>query len=64
MAKEILKMEDEINELESEFREEHINRLKKGICLPEADVIFTESMRNLERIGDHSDNIAHSILTE
>jgi len=64
MAKEILKMEDEINQLESKFREEHINRLKKGICLPEADVIFTESMRNLERIGDHSDNIAHSILTE
>ncbi len=64
LAKNVLKLEDEINDLEKKYRKNHIDRLKSNICRPEADVIFTESLRNLERIGDHSDNIAHSVLTE
>ena len=64
LAKKVLIMEDDINDLEKKYRKNHIGRLSKNICRPEADVIFTESLRNLERIGDHSDNIAHSVLTE
>ncbi len=64
LAKEVLKYEDEVDDLEKEYRQKHIDRLKRGICTPEADVIFTESLRNLERIGDHSDNIANSILVD
>ncbi len=64
LAKDVLKLEDEIDELEKKYRQNHIDRLKKGICTPEADVIFTESLRNLERIGDHSDNIANSIIAD
>ncbi len=63
LAKKVLMSEDEIDELEKKYRQKHIERLTEGICIPEADVIFTESLRNLERIGDHSDNIANSILT-
>ena len=63
LAKKVLMSEDEIDELEKKYRQKHIERLTEGICIPEADVIFTESLRNVERIGDHSDNIANSILT-
>ena len=63
LAKRVLKIEDKVDILEAQFRESHMRRLEEGICSPEADVIYVESLRNLERIGDHADNIAGSILT-
>ena len=42
-------------------REMHIRRLKAGTCHPEADVIFTETLRLLERISDHADNLGVSV---
>jgi len=27
------------------------------VCQPETDIIFIESLRNLERISDHADNL-------
>jgi hypothetical protein len=35
--------------------------MEAGICQPQADVIFVESLRNLERIGDHADNLGVSV---
>jgi hypothetical protein len=32
------------------------------VCQPEADVIFIESLRNLERISDHADNLGISVM--
>jgi len=63
LAKRVLKIEDKVDILEAQFRESHMRRLEEGICSPEADVIYVESLRNLERIGGHADNIAGSILT-
>jgi Na+/phosphate symporter len=37
-------------------------RLEAGICSPEANVIFTEILRNLERISDHADNLGVSVM--
>jgi hypothetical protein len=31
------------------------------VCQPEADVIFTEILRLLERISDHADNLGVSV---
>jgi phosphate:Na+ symporter len=45
-----------------EARQGHVERLKVGVCSPEADVIFTETLRNLERISDHADNLGISTL--
>ena len=42
-------------------RQSHIRRLEEGVCQPEADVIFTETLRNLERISDHADNLGVSV---
>ncbi|MFX1474831.1 MAG: Na/Pi cotransporter family protein [Promethearchaeota archaeon] len=55
-------MEDEVDVLEKQLKKAHIKRMKRGICVPAADVLFTESLRNLERISDHADNIAYDVL--
>jgi phosphate:Na+ symporter len=62
LAKRAVKLEDEVDLLEKRFKDAHINRIREGICAPEADVLFTETLRNLERISDHADNIAYDVL--
>jgi len=42
----------------------HIARLRKGLCQPEADPIFVETLQNLERISDHSYNIVLGIKSD
>lgn len=58
----VINGEDEVDNLEKSFKQNHIERLKKKICNPELDTIFVESLRNLERISDHSYNIALSLI--
>jgi len=55
-------MEDEFDHLYHRARQGHIRRLEVGICHPEADVLFTETLRNLERISDHADNLGISVM--
>lgn len=62
MAQLACRMEDEFDHLYIQARQGHIERLEAGICHPEADVIFTETLRNLERISDHADNIGISTM--
>ena len=56
------RQEDELDELYWAARQAHIDRLDVGVCTAEADVIFIESLRNLERIGDHAENLGISVL--
>lgn len=51
-------LEDEVDEMEEEMRENHIQRLSRGECVPEAGVVFLDVLSDLERISDHADNIA------
>jgi phosphate:Na+ symporter len=62
VARRACRLEDEFDELYLEARQGHIDRLATGICQPEADVIFIESLRNLERISDHADNLGISVM--
>jgi phosphate:Na+ symporter len=62
LAKRACRMEDEFDSLYMEARQKHIERLETGICQPEADVIFAETLRNLERISDHADNLGISVM--
>jgi len=62
LAQRACHMEDEFDHLYIEARQRHIERLGTGICLPEADVIYTETLRNLERISDHADNLGISTV--
>ncbi|MHA2426936.1 MAG: Na/Pi cotransporter family protein [Candidatus Hermodarchaeia archaeon] len=61
-AQQAVELEDEVDVLERKSKRAHIKRTTQGICAPEADVMYTEILRNLERIGDHADNIAYDIL--
>ena len=62
LASKAVMLEDEVDKLYWEYRERHVRRLQEGVCDPRAEEIFTNSMRDLERISDHADNIAKSIL--
>ncbi len=57
----VVQNEDEVDHLEKKCKRGHIQRLRKGLCQPEADPIYVETLRNLERISDHAYNIALSL---
>jgi len=63
-ARIVTKREDEIDRIEESLRNEHIERLTKQICNPEAGIIYIDVLSNLERIGDHAYNISMMILDE
>ena len=56
------KLEDRVDHLERKLKESHITRMREGICDPQADQIYVETLRNLERVGDHADNIAYDVI--
>ncbi|MDD2359345.1 MAG: Na/Pi cotransporter family protein [Syntrophaceticus schinkii] len=51
-----------IDQKEKELRNSHLKRLNKGICYPTSGVIFLDIISNLERIGDHANNVAEVVL--
>lgn len=61
MAQQACRLESEFDRLYWHARQKHIDRLAEGVCNPEADVIYTETLRNLERISDHADNLGVSV---
>ncbi len=63
-AKSVAIKEQEVDELESKYRENHIIRLSANECEPVIGVIFLDTMTNLERISDHALNIAEFVLKE
>ena len=52
-------LENRIDDQERQYRKNHIERLNRGLCDPEKGVNFIDLLGNLERIGDHSHNIAY-----
>jgi phosphate:Na+ symporter len=62
LAKQVCTRESEFDKLYLQARHRHIERLEAGICNPEANVIFTEILRDLERISDHADNLGVSVM--
>lgn len=61
-AQNIVKNEEEIDMMEKQLRLNHIKRLNEGSCDPSSGVIFLDLLANLERVGDHSFNIASYVL--
>ena len=53
--------EKRIDALQREYRESHIRRLTAGKCKALSGILFLDLISNLERIGDHSKNIADAI---
>ena len=62
--RDILVLEEEIDEIERQLQEAHVERLTRGECDAETGMIYTDVVSNLERVADHSTNIAFSIMTD
>ncbi len=61
--KEIVQLENEVDELEKKGQLAHVKRVYNNECSPKA-VIFTDLLSNLERVSDHATNIAFAIYDE
>lgn len=62
LARQVIRNEVVIDNLEKEFREGHIMRLNEGICTGAEGSIFLDILSNMERVGDHAVNIAEYVL--
>ena len=56
--------EEEVDNMEEEMRESHMNRLSNGECKIEGGVIFLDALANYERIADHAKNVAGYVKEE
>ncbi|MFW9794425.1 MAG: PhoU domain-containing protein [Candidatus Thorarchaeota archaeon] len=50
--------------MERKLKAAHVERMRIGVCDPQADTVFVETLRNLERISDHADNIAYDVIMD
>lgn len=57
--KKLEEVESEIDNLKKEFRQNNIRRLKERVCSADSSVVFLDLISNLERIGDHANNIGN-----
>ena len=60
----VIDLEERIDQEERKLQENHVNRLTKGECTPEAGMIFSDIVSGLERVADHATNIAFAIKEE
>lgn len=63
-TRKVVEYEANVDLMEAEMRERHIQRLSRGKCEPESGVIFLDILSNLERISDHAMNIAGYVASE
>ena len=55
-------MEQKIDDMTVQFRDNMYARIKSGKCSDEGSILFSEILTDFERIGDHALNIANDIL--
>ncbi len=63
-VRKVSQYEDLVDSMEEEMREEHIERLSSGKCVPSAGVVFLDIISNLERVSDHAYNLAGYVKSE
>jgi phosphate:Na+ symporter len=60
--REVIQLEDEVDEREKKLQRSHVKRLTKGRCTPEAGILFSDTISGLERVADHAVNVAFATL--
>lgn len=63
-VRQVIQKEEQVDNLEEDLREQHIERLSKNLCRTEHGVIFLDALSNLERVSDHAVNIAGYVRDE
>ena len=56
--------EPQIDKLEEVFHERHVHRVNSGACSFMNTEHYVEVLSNIERMGDHLENICEAIMTE
>ena len=54
--------EKNLNQMQMDFRRNHVKRMTDGVCTPEIGLIFIDFVDNIEKIGDHLSNIAQAVI--
>ncbi len=58
---EVEALEQEVDRMQEQYIDNHIDRLQTKQCEPQIGVVFTNMIATLERVADHAINIAFSI---
>lgn len=61
LAYKINSTEDSIDDMAKACKENHVSRLNQSLCTAQGGAIYNDLITNLERIADHSTNIAFAL---
>jgi len=61
-AKAAIQQEAKVNDMQIEFRRNHVQRMSDGYCTAYVGLIFIDFVDNIEKIGDHLTNISQAII--
>jgi phosphate:Na+ symporter len=64
LVRKVTNLEDEVDSLEEELRDKHIQRLSSGLCTPSKGVVYLDILSNVERVSDHANNIVTCVMDE
>ncbi|WP_250674883.1 Na/Pi cotransporter family protein [Paraclostridium ghonii] len=62
LACRVIKMEEQVDMMEKSCRANHMRRLNESSCSVDTGVIYLDLISNLERVSDHSANIAQQVI--
>ena len=57
----VSELEEKIDDITAELEGKHIERVKAGRCTAQIGSVYLQTVSNLERVGDHINNVAMSI---
>jgi phosphate:Na+ symporter len=57
-------LEDEINELRNQLRNEHLENIEKGLYPIHSGMYYNDLIHSLEKIGDHAFDVSEAIVLE
>ena len=57
----VAELEQKTDDLTEDLQEKHIERVKLRRCTAQIGSVYLQTVSNLERIGDHINNVAMSI---
>jgi len=64
LALEVNNREDKIDKLTKKYRKNHIKRINDKTCIETEAGFYADILSNIERIGDHCNNMAINVLSD
>lgn len=62
--REVDELETQVDALEEEIQNAHVQRMTRNECSPQAGMLFSDIVSGLERVSDHAVNIAYAMNKE